>query len=215
MVPGGRGHRIVPAIFHTVTGHEMVLLKGDLRKSQVFGDQTIEVDITMPSVKKRIRDIDRILKRDGISNEMREKLTGDLESLKQQNLDNKQKEKERKYSIKYHQVKFFERKKILRKINTLNRDINAISVAENDESSKLQNLKESRDNFMKDLAYLLYYPRHLKYVSIFNLDVDDVVTNKRRQEARQLAIDEWSVEREVSKGYKCESLHAYSCPIEW
>lgn len=131
----------------------------------------------MKSNQKKIRDLQRILKKlqqssNGSSNanegdvsvkisEIEAKIR-ELESMKENNI---QKEIKRKHESKYHMVKFFERKKITRKIHKI---INRLRKCEEEsnETSKEQLLRQ-QSQLEDDLTYIMYYPPQMKYVALF------------------------------------------------
>lgn len=67
----------------------------------------------------------------------------------------KESEIEKKYSIKYHKIKFFEKRKLVRLINKYKKNDN---VVESD------NVNENRIK----LNYVIHYPKNEKYISILN-----------------------------------------------
>ena len=74
----------------------------------------------------------------------------------------KQAEVEKKMSKKYHMVKFFERKKLLRRMNALKKD-----AGSNEEEIKAT---------AADLEYIDFFPPDKKYVSILRNRDSDVVS---------------------------------------
>jgi len=92
---------------------------------------------------------------------------------------------ERKFAIRYHKVRFFERVKLERQLNKLKRSL-ASAAARNDETksieSRIQQVKE-------DLDYVLHFPKGEKYVSIIK-DADDPEAQehlgKERQRLREI-----------------------------
>ncbi|MBW0554933.1 hypothetical protein O181_094648 [Austropuccinia psidii MF-1] len=76
------------------------------------------------------------------------------------------KEKERNNAVKYHRIKFFDRKKITRRLNQVLRRVE--KAKENDKNPQsIHQLQEDARRLRVDLNYLLHYPKHLKYVSLF------------------------------------------------
>ena len=124
------------------------------------------------SVAKKIRDLERLLKK--LNGKIDDGLTKRLEQLKEEKRENEVKMKERTNSVKYHMVKFVERKKIMRKVKSVDRKIkdctDILSVARSDsdnaEFKKVRRLveeyKAKRVHLHNDLAYILYYPKDMK-----------------------------------------------------
>ena len=67
----------------------------------------------------------------------------------------KESEIEKKYSIKYHKIKFFEKRKLVRLIN---------KYKKNDNVNDSDNVNENRIK----LNYIIHYPKNEKYISILN-----------------------------------------------
>ena len=125
----------------------------------------------MPSsVAKKIRDLERLVNK--LNGKIDDGLTKRLAQLKEEKRENEVKMKERTNSVKYHMVKFVERKKIIRKVKSVDGKIkdcndilqamraNGVSLGDNDEFEKVQRLvedyKAKRVNLHNDLAYVLY-----------------------------------------------------------
>ena len=74
------------------------------------------------STKNQMRSIQRLLAREGLPEKVRLEKTRELEALTGVAVENKQSERERKMAVRYHKVKFFERVKLTRSIEKLERD---------------------------------------------------------------------------------------------
>ena len=116
----------------------------------------------MSSVSKKIRDTERLLRRvkdpDEIAN-----LHLKLKDYKNQKENNAKNLKERVNSVKYHLVKFLERKKVTRKIRSLERRIGDYS---SDEVLTPDELQHEHDSWMDKLTYIMYHPKDNKYIAI-------------------------------------------------
>lgn len=99
----------------------------------------------MSSNQKKIRDIQRQMKRFGSDNP---ELIKRLEELKAVKEDVQIKEKLRKNSVKYHMVKFIERKKVTRAIRSLDS-----KIAKNE--GNVDELKAKKAQLEEDLAYVM------------------------------------------------------------
>lgn len=144
------------------------------------------------SISKKIRDTERLLKRNNITDDVKEALLKDLDVLKDQSKNNKLHEKERVLSKKYHKVKFFERKKVTRSIHRID---NQLKLKPED-----SNLINERHRLVESLAYIVYYPRHLKYISLFvNGEGESSDSNSsKKNNAKELAIQSWNNDKLVS-----------------
>lgn len=100
----------------------------------------------MSSNLKKIRDFERMIKRFGSSPELEAKLA----DAKQGKVLVTKKERTRKNSTKYHMVRFLERKKVTRKVRSLESKLKSASAAES------VDLNKQRDSLLNDLAYIMY-----------------------------------------------------------
>ncbi|EKX54459.1 hypothetical protein GUITHDRAFT_42192, partial [Guillardia theta CCMP2712] len=118
--------------------------------------------------KNRVRNIERTLARkgDSIPEDVKEKMRQRIAQLKTEYEEIVLADKERKYSIRYRKVKFFERKKLERMLSR-----NAKEIRESDpNSAEFARLTSDRKQMLEDLQYVLYFPRDMKYVSVLNND---------------------------------------------
>lgn len=146
----------------------------------------------MPSMQKKIRDLERLLKRK-IENEFEaSQIRNKIEVLHNENDTNKLHLKQKKNARKYHMVRFFERKKCTRKIKSLDTEISNLkeNLLRTDESSIIIKIKNDIADFEKkrkdaedDLTYVLYYPKEWKYIGLFAKDSDE-----KQLQAREIAI---------------------------
>ncbi|OZJ03653.1 hypothetical protein BZG36_03930 [Bifiguratus adelaidae] len=162
------------------------------------------VDDALPDsfskIKKRIRDTERTLRRDNVTAKQRNELTRKLRAMQLLMIDKQVDELERKMATKYHKVKFFERKKVERKLKQLRLDKGA-----EDNEQKIHDLEV-------DLNYIRYYPKTEKYISLFPESPEQEASEslEKKQVIRQyianamekdaLEIDNlWSIFREEAK----------------
>ncbi len=193
----------------------------------------------MSSNQKRIRDVERMIKRFGNTPD----LVAKLEAAKQSKGEVQVKEKMRKNSTKYHMVKFMERKKTTRSIRSVE-----TKIKNEEDPAKLSTLNKKRDELMDDLAYIMYdlrqrfltqiemfitflalslcryYPMEHKYIALFpskNKDnkqdgedsdgEEDVEKSKAiSKKARQVALQRWKEDQSLG-GDKV----AYAMEVEY
>mgnify|MGYP006128427307 CR=1 FL=1 len=72
--------------------------------------------------KKKIRDIERLLKREGLPEAIRVKKTADLKELKK---GMKSKNEAEKFEERYKKVKFIEKRKVIRKLEKLEKTVDS------------------------------------------------------------------------------------------
>lgn len=107
----------------------------------------------------------------------------------------------RRNAIKYHMVKFLERKKVTRMIRSVDGKLkgtqHSVGLADED----IHQLVKMREQLLEDLAYIMYYPKEMKYVSLFpskGHDEDDEPPSRdgdrstvTSAKARSIATKEW------------------------
>ncbi|XP_059650727.1 rRNA-processing protein EFG1-like [Cornus florida] len=130
------------------------------------------------SIKNQIRSIERMLRKD-LPPEVREAQEKKLEGLKKQQEIHVQLAVERKIFLRNRKIKFFERRKIERRIRRLEKLQRASTgqVQEAETAEQLSKLKE-------DLEYVRFFPKTEKYVSLF-MGGDDVDIVDRRNRLRK------------------------------
>ncbi|CAA2980709.1 rRNA-processing EFG1-like isoform X2 [Olea europaea subsp. europaea] len=132
------------------------------------------------SLKNQIRSIERMLRKD-LPPEVKEAQEKKLEELKKQQEIHNQLAVERKIFLRNRKIKFFERRKIERRIRRLEKQQRASSgqVQETEITQQLSKLKE-------DLEYVRFFPKTEKYVSLFMGGDDTEVVEKRNKLRRQI-----------------------------
>mmetsp|Transcript_12914 Transcript_12914/g.29460 ORF Transcript_12914/g.29460 Transcript_12914/m.29460 type:complete len:254 (-) Transcript_12914:197-958(-) len=113
------------------------------------------------SARKRVRALERLLKRD-LPDEVRRTKEAELASLTVDVAKAKRVQRERAFSKKYHKIKFFERQKLERRIIQLKRRVESTA----DESGRVE-LERQLLATEHDLLYVRHFPRHKKYLSLF------------------------------------------------
>ncbi|KAJ9096021.1 hypothetical protein QFC21_005385 [Naganishia friedmannii] len=128
-------------------------------------------------IKSSIRQTTRLLSKDNLAPALRVQTERRLTSLQADLAKAENRTVERKNGERYHMVKFFERKKILRIIKRIQRQLKGMdgnvggkgkekSTEGEDEPSREQLEKELEDARVM-LNYVIHYPNTIKYVSLF------------------------------------------------
>ncbi|CAI9776877.1 unnamed protein product [Fraxinus pennsylvanica] len=132
------------------------------------------------SLKNQIRSIERMLRKD-LPPEVKKAQEKKLEELKKQQEIHNQLAVERKIFLRNRKIKFFERRKIERRIRRLEKQQRASSgqAQETDITQQLSKLKE-------DLEYVRFFPKTEKYVSLFMGGDETEVVEKRNKLRRQI-----------------------------
>ena len=153
----------------------------------------------MAPLLKRIRDLERSLKRLKDRGESTEAIEAKLNELHEEKVLADRSKKEQKNATKYHMIKFVERQKVLRRIHSLDQQI---KDAESDSSTKghneLARLTADRQSLIEKMAYILYYPNTMKYIALFAPDKEGNLehTEKLRSKARALALEAWQIDKD-------------------
>ncbi|XP_031398951.1 rRNA-processing protein EFG1 [Punica granatum] len=132
------------------------------------------------SLKNQIRSVERMLRKD-LPPEVREAQEKKLEGLKKQQEIHTRLAVEKKIFLRDRKIKFFERRKIERRIRRLEKMQRSSSGPEQDAeiTEQLAKLKE-------DLEYVRFFPKTEKYVSLFTGDDDLEVVDRRNGLRKQI-----------------------------
>ncbi|KAI8104478.1 hypothetical protein M9434_003033 [Picochlorum sp. BPE23] len=114
-----------------------------------------------PSMTKRIRDVKRLLAKDTLDDKLRQVMEKRLRDLLEESEENRKKYLERKFAVRYHKIRFFERIKIERRLSKIKKGIKHASSDEEKE-----NLLKRLAAVQEDLEYVLHFPKGEKYVSL-------------------------------------------------
>jgi iron-sulfur cluster repair protein YtfE (RIC family) len=126
-----------------------------------------------------MRSIQRLLQREGLPEKLRVEKMRELEQLTGVAAENKQAERERTMAVRYHKVKFFERVKLTRAMEKLERDHPDESARSDAVTAELRQLKD-------DLHYVMHFPKGFKYVSILKQEGDTEYLKQKREKLRQI-----------------------------
>ncbi|KAI6693382.1 hypothetical protein NL676_021092 [Syzygium grande] len=132
------------------------------------------------SLKNQIRSVERMLRKD-LPPEMREAQEKKLEGLKKQQEIHSRLAVEKKIFLRDRKIKFFERRKIERRIRRLEKMQRTLSGPEQDAAiaEQLYKLKE-------DLEYVRFFPKTEKYVSLFSGGDDSDMVDRRNGLRKQI-----------------------------
>lgn len=129
--------------------------------------RTSQVDSegSLAAVKKRARNIERSLQREGASEmppTVRAALDRELAALKHR-IENQQDKKHRSNMIgKYHMVRFFERKKAQKLVNYVRKKLD-----QTEDPEQIAELKKDLHTAEVDVKYAIYFPFLERYVSLY------------------------------------------------
>ncbi|XP_027366205.1 rRNA-processing protein EFG1-like isoform X2 [Abrus precatorius] len=131
------------------------------------------------SLKNQIRSIERILRKN-LQPEVREAQEHKLEALKKQQEIHTRLAAERKIFLRDRKIKFFERRKIERRIRRLEKLQRASS------SSSSQPHSDQLSALKQDLQYVMYFPKNEKYVPLFTGGDDSEIVDRRNGLRKQI-----------------------------
>ncbi|KAK6914022.1 rRNA-processing protein Efg1 [Dillenia turbinata] len=136
------------------------------------------------SLKNLIRSTERFLLRKNLPPEVREAQEKKLDELKKQQEIHNHLAVQRKIFLRDRKIKFFERRKIERRIRRLEKQQRASSgqVQDNEIAEQLSQLKE-------DLEYVRFFPKTEKYVSLFTGGNDIETVDRRNRLRNQIKVN--------------------------
>ncbi|KDO25882.1 hypothetical protein SPRG_08824 [Saprolegnia parasitica CBS 223.65] len=144
------------------------------------------------SLKNKLRNLERLLKKDTLPDDIRSAKTEELAELQAQVDAKLQQETEREISLKYRKVKFFDRRRIMRTLKKLKAQITATPT---------KALEDAYEAAKKDMMYIFYYPKGEKYINLF-----------AEKTKKQLSDDELARQNELKeaaiKAYEAQKSHA-------
>ncbi|CAE6502328.1 unnamed protein product [Rhizoctonia solani] len=138
---------------------------------------------SIQKVKSAIRQTRRLLAKDNLAADIRIQSERRLKSLETDLAKAEIRKKERTMAVRYHKIKFFDKRKVTRKIGQVKRALEG-SELDKKERKKLQ--KELLSHRV-DLNYILNYPKLDKYIALYpSSESNDDQTDKLREERRLL-----------------------------
>lgn len=128
--------------------------------------------------KKKIRDLERLLaKTEGkMPEDIRAKK---LEELKEMRKGEKSKKEAEKFESRYKKIRFFEKKKIIRRLDKIEKQVK-------EDPSKGTEVEEEKKQYKNYLAYVNNFPETKKYISLF--PTEDTDKSKAERDAMMAKI---------------------------
>ncbi|CAI4063054.1 Efg1p SKDI_07G5200 [Saccharomyces kudriavzevii IFO 1802] len=165
-----------------IQGKRSNALGSSLEMSQIM-------DAGANKIKRRIRDLERLLrkKKDILPSTVIIEKERNLQALRLELQNNELKNKIKANAKKYHMVRFFEKKKALRKYNKLLKKSNE-STVDKDLQDKLRAAKI-------ELCYVINFPKTEKYIALYPKDVPSTdpkgveLTNIKRDQFLNLVAE--------------------------
>lgn len=118
-----------------------------------------------PNLKKRVRDIERLLSKPGLPEGMIKAKTEELKELKKQEKD---KRHINTLESKYKQVRFFEKKKALRKQKQANKRLEDLQKdLTKDNTEAIAATQKEIIQHASDIEYISFFPDNMKYIALY------------------------------------------------
>ncbi|MED6143744.1 hypothetical protein PIB30_008691 [Stylosanthes scabra] len=133
------------------------------------------------SLKNQIRSAERMLRKQNLPAEVREAQQQKLDALKKQQEIHTRLAAERKIFLRDRKIKFFERRKIERRIRRLEKLQRAAS-----HQPQASEASEQLSKLKKDLQYVMYFPKNEKYVPLFTGGDDSEIVDRRNGLRKQI-----------------------------
>ncbi|KAE8906063.1 hypothetical protein PF005_g13713 [Phytophthora fragariae] len=143
----------------------------------------------VPSLKNRIRGLERFLSRGGLADAARRAKKAELQQLKDEFENKEHVAQEKKNAEKYKRPRFFERVKVMRKLRQAK---NRLEQA-NDDSERAEH--EKFKTYREEMMYIYYYPKTEPYISLFPSAPHSEENQKRQKELRAEAIARFEKEQ--------------------
>lgn len=132
------------------------------------------------SLKNQIRSIERMLRKD-LPPEVRDAQEKKLEGLKKQQEIHSRLAVEKKIFLRDRKIKFFERRKIERRLRRLEKMQRTSSCPKQDAA-----IAEQLSKLKEDLEYVRFFPKTEKYVSLFSGGDDSGMVDRRNGLRKQI-----------------------------
>lgn len=138
-------------------------------------------------LKKKIRDIQRLLKKENLGADVRIENERALKGLNVELQNTQLNLKAKDISKKYHMVRFFEKKKAIRKLKQSKKQLE--EVTKTDVKKDIKKARRLVKHGEIDLAYVMMFPKTEKYISLYpnpkeNDEVD--MSNPKAKKGTQL-----------------------------
>lgn len=147
-------------------------------------DVSVALSGSIHKVRKRIRDIERLLKRESIPADIRVDKERELKALNVTLDDAAHDQKIKKIAKKYHMVRFFERKKAIRKLKQAVKQYD--SAVETEVKKDIKKARKVVKHCQVDVAYVVLFPKDEKYISLYpNSEPQDISNPKVKKGIQQ------------------------------
>lgn len=151
--------------------------KPDRRPARSGTDLT-DVFGSSARARKKIKSIEGLLQRDNLPADVRIEKERALKALRADLKNTLFKLKTQKRAKKYHMVRFFERKKALRKLKQAKKALD--EVTETGVKKDIKKARRAMHHCQVDVAYVFMFPKSEKYISLYPIETDDLDENQKK-----------------------------------
>lgn len=119
------------------------------------------------SLKSSLRSALRLLNVPNLPEDVRQRKEAEVKILRKAVEDSQTKQHEDKLLRWYSHIKFFEKRKLLRREAQLLRQLNTMKTSDRDETSAEEPIRAELQQVRDNIDYVNHYPRGFKYISLF------------------------------------------------
>lgn len=138
--------------------------------SDVFGSSV--------RARKKIKSLEGLLKRDNLPADVRIDKERALKALRADLKNTLFRLKTQKRAKKYHMVRFFERKKALRKLKQAKKALD--EATETGVKKDIKKARRAMYHCQVDVAYVFMFPKYQKYISLYPVESEDLDENEKK-----------------------------------
>lgn len=131
--------------------------------------------MAISKIKSAIRSNQRLLSK-GVDEETKQSINRKLDGLNYELIKSKEDEVNRKMSSRYHKIKFIEKRKLFRLINSAK---NKLSGGDQDSKGKLF-------KYRLQLNYIINHPTNIKYISVLHSPSNSADTKSRQEKLDEI-----------------------------
>ncbi|THH29046.1 hypothetical protein EUX98_g5146 [Antrodiella citrinella] len=135
-------------------------------------------------IKSLLRQTRRLLAKDKLAADVRQATERKMRALEMELVDAERARKERTMATRYHKIKFFERQKVVRKIQQVKKKLEACT-----EKSEKKALKKTLLDLRVDLNYIQHYPKTMKYISLFPPEARGEASSDAKGKSKDVGSD--------------------------
>lgn len=188
----------------------MAPIKGNRKRSNGASIEVANViGAGTSKIKKKMRDIQRLLmkKRDVLPADVLLENERALETLKVELQNAEQQHTVKKLSKKYHMVRFFEKKKALRKYKQAKKQADEL-ISTEAEKKEIKKAKKALKVSEIELAYIVNFPRDRKYIALFPNESGNKTDDDEKTKVGLLQTDEMrsAFKKEIEQMIKDNTL---------